>query len=380
MKKRNITFALIVAICAVVIVIVAAMGRKELKNDAVRVEKNDVTADMEQEEPDYSGLGNEQGNLENGGAQTYLESKGILIALSDEENAEMLYFNDDSQQLQFFCEKESCLHTGGDCISNQQLMYLCSYSSVVFGVSVSSRNEIWKVQNNEVSCFYRADSDKILGMWAYRGYIYYMGEFSLYRLPINNSSGVQKVLDRPILYEYLTFYGDKMYFCQEDTLLYQANLDGSGKVRFCDEKLVSPQVCDGWLYYRSMEYDKTGVYQTKNTLKAISLKNKKEKKILDEVYQFCTDTKEKKIYYEGISKSDDTTLNVLDLKTGKSSKLADCASAYMYEFPQSDWIVFAKHEGELEEGEVGGRPEHLYCVRKDGSAEKRLEYPERIQN
>ena len=66
MKKRNITFALIVAICAVVIVIVAAMGRKELKNDAVRVEKNDVTADMEQEEPDYSGLGNEQGNLENG--------------------------------------------------------------------------------------------------------------------------------------------------------------------------------------------------------------------------------------------------------------------------------------------------------------------------
>ena len=77
-----------------------------------------------------------------------------------------------------------------------------------------------------MKCFYRLKDD-IYGLWGYQGYLYYMTDFGIYRLSIQNPAEKEKVLDRPVLYEYLTFYKDKMYFCSEDKLLYQADLDGS---------------------------------------------------------------------------------------------------------------------------------------------------------
>ena len=142
--------------------------------------------------------------------------------------------------------------------------------------------------------------------------------------------------------------------------------------------MVSPQICGDFIYYRSAEFDKNGKFQMKNTLKCISIKNKKKKVILDEVYQFNVDTKERVIYYTQLSQDDDAVLNVIDLNNLKKRKITDCASAYLYTFPESDWIVFEKYEGETEEGEIGGRPTRLYCIKKDGSGEKKLDYPERV--
>lgn len=128
---------------------------------------------VQKEKIDYSGLGNEQGNIENGGDQVYLDHRGILIKLFDDTNQEMLCFNDSQQKLELYCDKSSCLHNGQDCVSNQLMRYLNSYSGVVFGVSDSAVNEIWKCRNNKITCFYRAKND-IYGLWAYQGYLYYM--------------------------------------------------------------------------------------------------------------------------------------------------------------------------------------------------------------
>lgn len=331
-----------------------------------------------EEKINYSGLGNEQGNLENGGGQTYLKSRGALLSLYDEDGDEMLCFDDSNQELKFYCSKSGCLHNDNECVSNQMLRYLLSYSDVVYGVPDSTVNEIWQCKNNRMRCFYRSKND-IYGLWGYHGYLYFMTDFGVYRISFENPSKKEKVLDRPVLFEYLTFYKDKMYFCYEDQLLYQADLDGGHQKRFCDEKLFSPQVCGDRLYYRSAEYDKKGRFQLKNTLKCISLKNKKKKTILDEVYQFNVDTKDNKIYYTQIITEDEASLNVMDLANGKKHKITNCAMAYLYTFPESDWIVFEKTDGKLEDGEEGGAPTHLYCIKKNGSGEKRLDYPKKIE-
>ena len=116
----------------------------------------------------------------------------------------------------------------------------------------------------------------------------------------------------------------------------------------------------------------------KNYVYWISLNEKKKKVILDEVYQFNIDTKDEMIYYTQLSGNEDAVLNVLDLKTRKKHKITDCASAYLYISSQSDWIVFEKYEGENQEDEEAGRPVRLYCIKKDGSGEKRLDDPQRI--
>lgn len=378
MKKRKKVMlkiiTVLIAITGMILILqIVRKPVKEIENNSSQV--NDI---VPEEEIDYSGLGNEQGNLQNGGDQTYLKDRGILVKVVNDTDKAMLCFNDSEQELKFFCNKNFCLHNDRECVSNQMLRYLLSYSSVVFGVPDSAVNEIWQCKNSEMSCFYRSKDD-IYGLWGYQGYLYFMTDFGVYRISIENPSKEEKVLDRPVLYEYLTFYEDKMYFCYEDQLLYQANLDGNKKKRFCDEKLVSPQVCGDSLYYRSAEFDKTGRFQMKNTLKCISLKDKSMKVILDEVYQFNVDTKENKIYYTELSTNDEATLNVISLNNGKRRKITDCASAYLYTFSESDWIVFEKYEGELEEGEVGGRPTHLYCIKKDGSGEKRLDYPRKVE-
>lgn len=92
--------------------------------------------------------------------------------------------------------------------------------------------EIWKIQNNEINCIYRS-KNHIGGLWGYRKYLYFMNDFGIYRISIDDPSKEEQVIDKPVSYEYVTFYKDKIYFCLEDLLLYQANLDGSDKKRFC---------------------------------------------------------------------------------------------------------------------------------------------------
>ncbi|MCD7763169.1 MAG: hypothetical protein LUI14_08205, partial [Lachnospiraceae bacterium] len=41
-------------------------------------------------------------------------------------------------------------------------------------------------------------------------------------------------------------------------------------------------------------------------------------------------------------------------------------------------VYYMKTDGELPEDEVGGRPGHLYCIKKDGTQETRLDYPQII--
>ena len=302
----------------------------------------------------------------------------MVIDNRDDSGSQMLCFDDSTQKLQFYCNKRSCLHNGTDCITNQQLSYMVSYGDVVFAVSGTDNSEIWKIQNNEITCIYRS-KNHIGGLWGYRKYLYFMNDFGIYRISIDDPSKEEQVIDKPVSYEYVTFYKDKIYFCLEDLLLYQTNLDGSDKKRFCDEKAASPQICGDYLYYRCMEYDKKGRFEVENTLKRISLTDHHVEKVLDEVYLFNIDEKNNKIYYQVILNDEDVSLRVLDIASNKSNEVTKCAMGALYVCPESDWLVIQQYEGQLKEGQVGARPTHLYCVKKDGSGEKRLDYPKKVE-
>ena len=206
----------------------------------------------------------------------------------------------------------------------------------------------------------------------------YMTDFGVYRVPVQGTAEAEQVLERPVTYEDLTFSKDKMYFCGEDQLLYVANLDGKNKKRLVKEKAGFPQVYDGRIYYRNDEYDKNGWYELNLSLMSVSLDGTDKKKIIDEVYQF--NVADGGIYYTEIPKADgDTKLHFYDLQTGEDREITDCQIAGVYIFEEADWIVIKKAEGELEPGEEGGKPTHLYCVKKDGSQCQRLEYPKELE-
>lgn len=326
---------------------------------------------------DYSGLGNQQGNTENGGNQTWVEVDRILISTEIEEQSKMFYFDTKTQKLQPACDKDACLHNGTDCTSGLHLEYLQSYGSAWFGVPMNrNRQEIWKIQQGEASCIYKSDQD-IVGIWCYDGWLYYMTDYGVYRTSLEKPKKAVRVLDRPVLFEYLTFYEDSMYFCEEDRLLYRADLDGKNKTRLLDEQVLSPQIYEDQIYYRSAEYDKNGMWEEKNTLFRVSLDGKNKKKVIDQTYLF--DLADDGIYYTDLPEDQETTLYYMDLKTGDQRKIADCHAGYVYIFPETDWIVMERTDGELKEGEEGGKPTHLYCVRKDGSGCQRLEYPQMIE-
>lgn len=382
MKKRTLTFVFIIALCIAASAAVLSAGRKEDDENTGNTTGGSLAETKKgTEKIDYSGMGNDQGNIENGGRQTYLENRGILVSVLDNSKLYMACFNESTQELEFFCTKKGCLHTGGNCVTVQPLSYLMSYSSTVFAVPFSdnSGNEIWKVRNNERECFYRADNE-IWGIWGYGGWLYYMTEFGVFRVSMEKPSGVEKVLERPVLYEYLTFYGDKMYFCEEDRILYRANIDGSNKERFCDGMALSPQIYGGFLYYRSSEYDENGKWEIENTLKRISLADGTTETVADEVYLFNIDVNAGRLYYTDLPGEGAVYLNVMDLKDGKTTRITECSPYYLFVCSESNWIVFEREEGEqnLAPGEIAGKPTHLYCIRKDGSGEKRLDYPHMI--
>lgn len=352
----------------------ALTGKKEVNTDEEASEKQ--PEQNKKVEVDYNGIGNMQGNAENGGEQTFLGNDAILVNVEVDGNTKMLYFDINMQKLQIGCQKEDCLHSDSECVANHDFKYLQSYGGVYFGVPFeSSRREIWKVEQGEISCFYRSDND-VYGIWCYNEYLYYMTDFGIYRISMKEKDEAVQILDRPVLYEYLTFYGNSMYFCDEDMLLYRADLDGKNKQRLLEEKVLSPQIYDDKIYYRSAEYDNKRQYEIENTLFCVTLDGKKKEKVIDQIYQFCI--ADEGIYYTELPEDQETTLNYLSLKNGEQHKITDCQAGYIYLFEQTDWILFTKTDGELEKGEVGGKPYHLFCIKKDGTQCQRLEYPKTI--
>ncbi len=330
------------------------------------------------EEVDYSKSGNSQGNLENGGLQVFGGRDQVLLNLTmdNEDGRRMLYFDTKDAILQLACDKKNCLHNDNTCLYNNSLMYLQGYASVYFGVPLNFRNEIWKYEDDTLSSFYRSQND-IVGLWGYGGYLYFMTDFGVFRVDINNPEKSEQVLDRPVAYEDLTFDGEKMYYCEEDALLYSANLDGSGKVRISDEKIYFPQVFNNRIYYRSAEYDKNGTYEKKNALCSITLEGKDKKTILNQVFQI--NIQPDGIYYITLPNNQESMLCYIGFDGKNQKKLTNCSSNDWGVFAETDWILFNKPEGELPPGEEGGRPSHLYCIKKDGSQEKRLDYPQTIE-
>lgn len=385
--KKNKMAAAILVFSAVSVAVLLLMGKNdaggtggslggshETFGDGYTSGKNSKKEKME---TDYKKLGNNQGNLERDGGQTFVYDNRILMSAIVEGKSRMIYFNTDTAELELACDRENCLHNEADCLSNQCLSKLQSYYSVVFGTPWTvSYKEIWRYENGDSSCFYRID-DEILKMCVYAGYLYYETDFGLFRVPMEESPDKRKeeqVLDRPTNYGALTFYKDNIYFCGEDLMIYRAGLDDSKKTRLTDNKALFPQVYDGRIYYRSAEYDEDGAWEMENALYSVSLTGEDRKKVLCEVYQF--NVLDNGIYYVKIPEDGETTLWFLDFATGEERKITDCQGGTFFVFEETDWIVFEKTEGETEEGQIEGKPSHLYCIRKDGSGEKRLDYPQ----
>ena len=55
-----------------------------------------------------------------------------------------------------------------------------------------------------------------------------------------------------------------------------------------------------------------------------------------------------------------------------------CQAAYLYVCEGTDWLLVEKIDGELPYGWEGGKPTHLYCVKKDGTQSRRLAYPKTV--
>lgn len=351
----------------IAMIIVIFVGRK----NGMEIQKGIVQDNVSVTFMDYAGLWNQQGAIQTGGGQVYIAgSNTVLSGLY----GNMYFFDEDSQELQYFCAKDGCMHTGNICPARQSLLYLVRYSTAIYGVPKgSAKNEIWRLQDTGVECWFRAD-DNIFGLAGYREYLYYMTEFGVYRVLADKPDKAEQVLDEPVLYEYLTFYEDKMYFVTEDEFIYEAELDGSKRKRVVDEKAVSPQICDGFLYYRSAAYEENGVFEMANTLKRISLKDGSVEKVLDSVYCFSVVPEEKRIYYTDLpdfSKSKLSFLNVLYIDSGETQRLTECmAGTLIGVFPESDWIIFEMPEGDYDI--------YYCCIKKDGSGWKRLEYPEGV--
>lgn len=394
MKRKKMAAAIMI-LSVMSIVVLLLMGKSDAVGTDGRSDGNHETSgdgdtsgkdrqqvkNSKKEKIDYSKMGNNQGNLEVGGEQVFVYDNRILMNIITEDNSSrMVYFNTDTAELELACDRENCLHNEAGCMSNQTLSNLQSYSSVVFGSPwATSRRELWKYENADISCFYKSNDD-IGAMRVYAGYLYYTTDFGLIRVSMDGNQDKQKeeqVLDRPVFDQELIFYKDKMYFCQDDFMLYSANLDGSKKTRLVDEKLYFPQIYDDRIYYRSIEYDENGVWEMENTLYSVSLEGKDRQKVLEEVYQF--NVLDNGVYYVKIPDDGETTLCFLDFATGEQREITDCQSGYLYVFEETDWIVFEKTEGELKEGEIAAKPSHLYCIKKDGSGEKRLDYPQALQ-
>lgn len=374
MKKGLIAAGVIFFVVLVSVSALIITGKKDVSADKGGAEKQ--PGQNKAAEVHYNGIGNMQGNTENGGQQTFLGDNVILVNAETEQGIKMLYFDVNTQKLQIGCGKADCLHSDTECLANHDFTYLQSYGTTYFGVPAeSSGREIWKVEQEEMSCVYRSEND-IYGIWCYNGYLYYMTDFGIYRISMQEKTEAVQILERPVLYEYLTFYGDSMYFCEEDRLLYRADLDGKNKQRLLEEKVLSPQIYDGKIYYRSAEYDDKGQYEIENTLFCVTLDGENKEKVLDEVYQFCI--ADAGIYYTELPNEQETTLNYLSLEDGKQQKITECHAGYLYLFDQTDWILFTKTDGELEAGEEGGKPTHLFCIKKDGTQCQSLAYPRMI--
>lgn len=322
---------------------------------------------------------NIQGNIENGGQVTGYCNGMLLSSIAGGLEEKTIFFDLDTRQLSVACAKEGCLHNDSLCIGNHCLCYLLSYGPDYYGASRYNRNEIWKCQDaGKLSLFYKSNDD-IYGLWGYQEYLYYMTDLGVFRIDIESGTKKEKVLDTPVLFEYLTFSDSKMYFCDEDRILYRANPDGSHKEKISEDKALAPQVLDGKVYYRCANYDKDGKYEMENTLCSIDTNGENKIVLLEEVYQYVLTSHG--IYYASIPANDDgkSWLCFYDFSKESITQIVKCEPGFLYIMEDSDCIIYEKQEGELEEGTVAGVPTHLYCIKKDGTGEERLEYPQFVE-
>ena len=307
---------------------------------------------------------NVQGNIENGGALTGYCNGMLLSSIAGELGGKTIFFDSDTRQLCIACTQEGCLHNDSYCSGNHYLYYLLSYGPDYYGVPFDSRNEIWKCQDaGKLSLFFRCDDD-IYGLWGYQEYLYYMTNLGVFRIDIESGTKKEEVLDTPVLYEYLTFSDEEMYFCDEDMILYRANPDGSHKEKISEDKALAPQVLDGKIYYRSANYDKDGKYEMENTLYSIDTNGENKTVLLEKVYQYILTSQG--IYYTSVPEGDnyESWLCFYDFSKESSTKIVNCQLGFLYVMENSDYIIYQKQEGELEEDEVAEVPTHLYCIKK----------------
>lgn len=325
----------------------------------------------------HENMGNNQGNAENGGEQTWLDTDYIVLNLAiDNSQTRMVFFDTIEENLKLACEDSSCLHADSLCSSRQIFRYLVSWGDTYYGVSDTYKNEILKCTGSEVTFFYKAENN-IYGLWGYEDYLYFSTDFGVFRVSLEGEAKEEQILNTPILIGVmLTFYDDRIYFCDEDKFLYSAALDGTDKTRLSDSMAYYPQIHNGRIYYRSAQYDSDGMYNIENTLCSITLDGEDKQVVLDEVYQFnCLNDR---IYYTELPNDGETILYSIEYDGSNCQQIVKCQAGYLYVFDESDWILYKKTDGELPEGEEGGKPSHLYCAKKDGTQEFRLDYPQVI--
>jgi hypothetical protein len=92
-KRKKVILKMITVLIAIIgMVLILRIVRKPVKEIDKNVENNSsqVNDIVPDEKIDYSGLGNEQGNLQNGGDQTYLKDRGILVKVLSDTDKSML--------------------------------------------------------------------------------------------------------------------------------------------------------------------------------------------------------------------------------------------------------------------------------------------------
>lgn len=323
-----------------------------------------------------------QGNLIAGAMQTFDGKGKILTSVIEEGKEYNVAFDVNTGQLSMACAKEGCLHTSKNCIVNVSMLYMQNVKDVVYFVPGDYQSSIWTLSNNEIKSLYKND-EKIYNLRVWDEYIYLTTDTGIYRISHDGSFAKEQLSSTPVKYNDIFLYDGRIYMVLEDEMLYSMNCDGSDLRRLTKEKVMFPNICNDRIYLRSAEYDSEGMWNQSNELFSIDLDGNDRKSLIDEVYMFVVE--KDIIYYSSLPDENYiSSIYAFNIETKENKEIVEgAASGSLSVFEETPWIIYEKYtaDSQIDEskGETGMAHTHLYCIQKNGTNEKQLDYPEMLQ-
>ena len=183
------------------------------------------------------------------GVYEYMDD--IYMMFSNESNKMFLY-DSVTGTTSMLCRKEDCMHNNKkDCTSALNLSYVNVYEGEIFAVEIDNAYNIIHIYDDNIEIFHKSDNP-IREMWCYRNYIYYCTDYKLLRINMDAPGEDEKeILDRPVLFSYLQFKDDTVFYEDDSYYLYMNDLDGGNEKILVSQIVNMPEVGENDVFYRN---------------------------------------------------------------------------------------------------------------------------------